>query len=86
MNVCSHADMSLQEYLQKKVWKEKRLCLPVLRTVVQKENLARTEKRSLQMLQQLLLDFLPVLLIDIKPQQPSLGKKCYQDNVDDCYE
>ena len=32
MNVCSYADMALQEYLQKKVqlkvWKDKRLCLP----------------------------------------------------------
>ena len=28
MNACSHVDMSLQEYLQKKVWKDKRLCLP----------------------------------------------------------
>ena len=50
---------------------------PVLRTVivVQKENLARTGKRSLPMLQQLLLNFLAVLLTDIKPQQPSLEKK-----------
>ena len=43
--------------------------------VVQKENLARTEKRCLQMLKKLLLDFLAVLLTDIKPQQPSLEKK-----------
>ena len=52
------------------------VCL-VLRTVivVQKENLARTEKSRLQMLKQLLLDFLAVLLTDIKPQQPSLEKK-----------
>ena len=28
INACSHVDMSLQEYLQKKVWKDKRLCLP----------------------------------------------------------
>ena len=43
--------------------------------VVQKENLARTEKRCHQMLKKLLLDFLAVLLTDIKPQQPSLEKK-----------
>ena len=52
------------------------VCL-VLRTaiVVQNGNLARTEKRCLQMLKQLLLDFLAVLLTDIKPQQPCLEKK-----------
>ena len=38
--------------------------------------LARTEKKGcLQMLMQLLLDFLAVLVTDIKPQQPSLEKK-----------
>ena len=47
------------------------VCL-VLQTliVVQKENLARTEKSCLQILKQLLLDFLAVLLTDIKPQEP----------------
>ena len=75
MKFCSHADMSLQEYLHKKVWKDKRLCLPRTLIVVQKENLARIEKRCLQMLKQLLLDFLAVPLTDIKPQQPSLEKK-----------
>ena len=52
------------------------VCL-VLRTliVVQKENLARTEKSCLQMLKQLLLDLIAVLLTDIKPQEPSLEKK-----------
>ena len=43
--------------------------------VVQKENLAQTEKSCLQILKQLLLDFLAVLLTDIKPQEPSLEKK-----------
>ena len=52
------------------------VCL-VLRTliVVQKENLARTEKSCLQMLKQLSLDLIAVLLTDIKPQEPSLEKK-----------
>ena len=45
------------------------VCL-VLRTliVVQKENLARTERSCLQMLKQLLLDLIAVLLTEIKPQ------------------
>ena len=49
----------------------------VLRTliVVQKENLARTERSCLQMLKQLLLDLIAVLLTEIKPQEPSLEKK-----------
>ena len=52
------------------------VCL-VLQTliVVQKENLARTEKSCLQMLKQLLLDLIAVLLTDIKPQELSLEKK-----------
>ena len=52
------------------------VCL-VLQTliVVQKENLARTEKSCLRMLKQLLLDLIAVLLTDIKPQEPSLEKK-----------
>ena len=52
------------------------VCL-VLRTliVVQKENLARTERSCLQMLKQLLLDLIAVLLTEIKPQEPSLEKK-----------
>ena len=50
------------------------VCL-VLQTliVVQKENLARTETSCLQMLKRLLLDFLAVLLTDIKPQERQWG-------------
>lgn len=43
--------------------------------VVQKENLAPTEKRPVQILQQILPDFLPVHLIDTKKQQQSPGTK-----------
>ena len=52
------------------------VCL-VLRTliVIQKKNLARTERSCLQMFKQLLLDLIAVLLTDIKPQEPSLEKK-----------
>ena len=80
MNFCSHADMSsaarilAEESLegQEVVFAMTMVCL-VLRTliVVQKENLAQTENSCLQMLNQLLLDFLAVLLTDIKPQEPS---------------
>ena len=43
--------------------------------VVQWENLAPTEKRPVQILQQILPDFLPVHLIDTKKQQQSPGTK-----------
>ena len=43
--------------------------------VVQKESLAPTEKRPVQILQQILPDFLPVHLIDTKKQQQSPGTK-----------
>ena len=79
MNFCSHADLSsaarilAEESLegQEVVFAMTMVCL-VLRTliVVQKENLAQTENSCLQMLNQLLLDFLAVLLTDIKPQEP----------------
>ena len=43
--------------------------------VVQWENLAPTEKRPVQILQQILPDFLPVHLIDTKKQHQSPGTK-----------
>ena len=97
MNFCSHADLSsaarilAEESLegQEVVFAMTMVCL-VLRTliVVQKENLAQTENSCLQMLNQLLLDFLAVLLTDIKPQEPSREesgvRNAAENDVHDC--